>query len=173
MRGRGRRPATPKRKAERAIWRITLSAPLSWMLTYVRVRSRVAIRAKLQESRLKERLSVCLRAVAPFPHKACSLCPPPKILSAVTPHCAALRGAPMAGAFLALHPNIALSEWGAFLALHPNIALSAWAFVRASPSTMALIRRRSNENSERALLDTMLSHSEWSRSSMCTRSERA
>ena len=39
MRGRGRRPATPKRKAERAIWRTTLSAPLSWMLTYVSVRS--------------------------------------------------------------------------------------------------------------------------------------
>ena len=39
MRGRGQSPATPKRKAERAIWRITLSAPLSWMLTYVFVRS--------------------------------------------------------------------------------------------------------------------------------------
>ena len=36
------------------------------MLTYALVRSDVAIRAKLQESRLKERLSLCLRAIAPF-----------------------------------------------------------------------------------------------------------
>ena len=36
------------------------------MLTYVIVRSGVAIRAKLQESRLKERLSFCLRAVASY-----------------------------------------------------------------------------------------------------------
>ena len=57
----------------RAILRDTASRSPSWMLTYVRVRSRVAIRAKLQESRLKKRLSVCLRAIAPFPRKACSL----------------------------------------------------------------------------------------------------
>ena len=49
---------------ERAISRIALSAPLSWMLTYALVRSRVAIRAELQESRPNERLSFCLRAIA-------------------------------------------------------------------------------------------------------------
>ena len=49
---------------ERAISRIALSAPLSWMLTYALVRSRVAIRAELQESRSNERLSFCLRAIA-------------------------------------------------------------------------------------------------------------
>ena len=61
-------------------------------------------------------------------------------------------GTPTEGLFRALHRNIAVSEWGAFLALHPNIALSAWAFVRASPSTMSLFRRRNNENSERDVL---------------------
>ena len=61
-----RRRSAFSNSSERAIWRRTLSAPLSWMLTYVRVRSGVAIRAKLQESRLKERLSFCLRAIAPF-----------------------------------------------------------------------------------------------------------
>ena len=54
------------------IWRTTLSAPLFRLVTYDQVRAYVAIRAKLQESRSKERLSFGLRAVAPFPHKACS-----------------------------------------------------------------------------------------------------
>ena len=55
------------------------------------------------------------------------------------------------------------SRQGLFRALHRNIALSELAFGRAFSSTMFLFRRRSNENSERALLDTMLSRSEWSR----------
>ena len=98
------------------------------MLTYVCVRSGVAIRAKLQESRLKERLSICLRAVAPFPHKACSLCPPPpKILSAGTPHCAALRGPRQRSSFAFCIQMATFSEL---------------AFERASPGTMSLFRRR-------------------------------
>ena len=111
---------------ECGIWRTTLSAPLSWMLTYVRVRSGVAIRAKLQESRLKERLFICLRAVAPFPHKACSFWPHRKFFRRGS-HTAPLCGGP---------------DGGAFLALHPNIALSDLAFVRASQGTMVLFRRR-------------------------------
>ena len=50
-----------------------VKAPFRNAVTYAQVRSGVAIRAKLQESRLKERLSIYLRAIAPFPHKACSL----------------------------------------------------------------------------------------------------
>ena len=50
-----------------------MSAPLFRLVTYIQVRAYVAIRAKLQESRSKERLSFCLRAVAPFPHKVSSL----------------------------------------------------------------------------------------------------
>ena len=53
-----------------------VKAPFRNAVTYERVRSGVAIRAKLQESRLKERLSICLRAIAPFPRKACSLAAP-------------------------------------------------------------------------------------------------
>ena len=71
----------------RAILRDTASRSPSWMLTYVSVRSGVAIRAKLQESRSKERLSFCLRAVAPFPHKVSSL------------RCGTLWGPQLRGAF--------------------------------------------------------------------------
>ena len=79
------------------------------VLTYVRVRSGVAIRAKLQESRLKERLFICLRAIAPFPTKRARLGPTENSFGGDL----TLRrfaGTPTEGLFRAFHRNIALSE---------------------------------------------------------------
>ena len=69
------------------------------MLTYIRVRSRVAIRAKLQESRLKERLSVCLRAIAPFPTKR-ARCDPTENSFGGDPTLRRFAGTPIEGLFL-------------------------------------------------------------------------
>ena len=109
MRGRGRRPETPKRKADGAISRIALSEPLSWC-------SRTSVYAPLPDS-------------GSFAHF--------------------IEISPSANGALSLHfIRILPSAHGRFRVLHPNSALSAWAFVRASPSTMSLSRRRNNENSE-------------------------
>ena len=97
-----------------------VKAPFRNAVTYALVRSRVAIRAELQESRSSERLSFCLRAIAPFPRPArdCSFSPqsvlvltPPKILSAGIPHCAALRG-PRQRGFFAHLIQMTASDYG-------------------------------------------------------------
>ena len=110
-----------------------VKAPFRNAVTYERVRSGVAIRAKLQESRLKERLSICLRAIAPFPRKACSLAAP-------------LCGDPDSRGAFAFCIQISPSD---FLQLD-----------RAHLNTMVLFRRWNNENFERASLDTTLFCSE-------------